>query len=66
MLVVKANNEELEIIEEADPESKEFNVLGLAKESKAIVELSINLVVALSNPGNMKVRKNSRRSNCTD
>lgn len=66
MFVVKANNEELEIIEEADPESKELSVVELAKESKAIVELSINSVVALSNPGTMKVRKNSRRSNCTD
>ncbi|KAA0048729.1 ty3-gypsy retrotransposon protein [Cucumis melo var. makuwa] len=50
MFVVKANNEELEIIEEADPESKELSVVELAKESKAIVELSINSVVALSNP----------------
>ena len=49
-------NEESEIIEEEEVEQKELNVAEVIQEEHAVVELSINSVVGLSNPGTMKVK----------
>ena len=58
MYVVKADNEEFEIIEETNYEEKELNMVKVVEEDQAIIELSMNSIVGLSNPGTMKVRKN--------
>ena len=56
MLVVMAENEEYEIIEEDDTEQKELNVVEVVQEEQTVVVLSINSVVGLSNPVTMKVK----------
>ena len=53
MYVVKANDEEFEFVEEVENDDKELNCVEVAN---AIIELSINSVVGLTNPGTMKVR----------
>ncbi|KAL0541544.1 hypothetical protein IC582_021596 [Cucumis melo] len=56
MFVVNSNNEELEIVEEAEAESTELRTVEVQKNTTACVELSINSVVRLNDPGTMKVR----------
>ena len=56
MIVVKKEGEEYEIIEEGGMDQKELNALEVVEESQVVVELSINSVVGLSNPGTMKVK----------
>ena len=55
MVVVRGENEEYKIIEEGGSERKELNVIEIIGENQT-VELSINSVVGLSNPGTMKVK----------
>ncbi|XP_031745972.1 uncharacterized protein LOC116406393 [Cucumis sativus] len=55
MYVVK-EDEEYEIVEEAEWDETELNCVEINPEDQAIVELSINSVVGLTNPGTMKVR----------
>ena len=55
MLVVNGDDEEYEIIEEGEETMKELKSIEIMEESQATVELSINSVVGLSNPGTMKV-----------
>ncbi|TYK21518.1 Ty3/gypsy retrotransposon protein [Cucumis melo var. makuwa] len=55
MFVVK-NNNELEIVEETEAESAELRVAEVQPHTTACVELSINSVVGLNDPGTMKVR----------
>lgn len=55
MFVVKAEDEEFENIEK-ETERKELNSVEITEESRAMVELSINSVVGLSNPNTMKVQ----------
>ena len=57
MIVVKKEGEEYEIIEEGGMDQKELNALEVVEESQVVVELSINSVVGLSNPGTMKVKE---------
>ncbi|KAA0066203.1 Transposon Ty3-I Gag-Pol polyprotein [Cucumis melo var. makuwa] len=54
MFVVNSNNEELEIVEEAEAESTELRTVEVQKNTTACVELSINSVVRLNDPGTMK------------
>ncbi|KAA0040679.1 Ty3/gypsy retrotransposon protein [Cucumis melo var. makuwa] len=56
MFVVKNDNEELEIVEETEAESTELRVAEVQPHTTACVELSINSVVGLNDPGRMKVR----------
>ena len=56
MLVVNGDDVEYEIIEEGEETMKELKTIEIMEESSAIVELSINSVVGLSNPGTMKVK----------
>ena len=56
MLVVMGENVEYEIIEEDSTEQKELNTIEVTGEEQTMVELSINSVVGLSNPGTMKVK----------
>ncbi|TYK31571.1 Transposon Tf2-9 polyprotein [Cucumis melo var. makuwa] len=55
MFVVVNENEEYEIIEEKEPEDKELAVMEVKENNKAYVELSINSVVGLNDPGTMKI-----------
>ncbi|KAA0040197.1 transposon Tf2-1 polyprotein isoform X1 [Cucumis melo var. makuwa] len=57
MFVVNSNNEELEIIEEAEVESTESRAVEVQKNTTACVDLSINSVVGLNDPRTMKVRR---------
>ncbi|TYJ97717.1 histone-lysine N-methyltransferase ASHR1 isoform X3 [Cucumis melo var. makuwa] len=54
MFVVIKEGEEYEIIEEEDPVEKHLAVLEVKEENKAFVELSINSIVGLNDPGTMK------------
>ncbi|KAA0054961.1 Transposon Ty3-I Gag-Pol polyprotein [Cucumis melo var. makuwa] len=56
MFVVNSNNEELEIVEEVEAESKELRMAEVKDNIAACVELSINSVVGLNDPETMKVR----------
>ncbi|KAL0534139.1 hypothetical protein IC582_028420 [Cucumis melo] len=56
MFVVKNDNEELEIVEETEAKSAELRVAEVQPHTTACVELSINSVVGLNDPGTMKVR----------
>ncbi|KAA0036991.1 ty3-gypsy retrotransposon protein [Cucumis melo var. makuwa] len=56
MFVVHDNNVEEEIVEEECEKLKELNMFELDGGVNAVVELSINSVVGLTNPGTMKVR----------
>ncbi|KAA0041992.1 Ty3/gypsy retrotransposon protein [Cucumis melo var. makuwa] len=56
MFVENNNNEELEIIEEVDSEVAELRTAEVQPHTTACVELSINYVVGLNDPGTMKVR----------
>lgn len=55
MYVVK-EDEEYETVEEVEDEDKELNCVEIDQEDQAIVELSINSVVGLTNLVTMKVR----------
>ena len=57
--MLKADNEELEIIEEIEYENKELKRVEILEE-QAMVELSINSVVGLTNPGTTKVKRKIR------
>ena len=54
MLVVMGENVEYEIIEEDNTEQRELNTIEVTEEEQTVVELSINSMVGLSNPGTMK------------
>lgn len=56
MFVVHAENEEFEMIKEVEVEKKELNVPELIEEDDLCIELSLNSMVGLTNPGTMKVR----------
>ena len=56
MYVVMEGKEEFEIVEDVENEEKELKMVRINEEDQAIIELSINSVVGLSNPGTMKVR----------
>ncbi|KAA0033983.1 ty3-gypsy retrotransposon protein [Cucumis melo var. makuwa] len=56
MFMVRADNVEEEIIEEDYYEQKELNMFEMEGGVNAVVELSINSVVGLTNPGAIKVR----------
>ena len=56
MLVVMGDNKEYEIVEEEKAEQKELNGAEVLQEEQTVVELSINSVVGLTNPGTMKVK----------
>ncbi|KAL0537842.1 hypothetical protein IC582_026831 [Cucumis melo] len=56
MFVVKNDNEELEIVEEAEAENAEMRVAEVQPHTTTYVELSINSVVGLNDPGTMKVK----------
>ncbi|TYK11164.1 Transposon Ty3-G Gag-Pol polyprotein [Cucumis melo var. makuwa] len=56
MFVVKNDNEKLEIVEETKTEVAESRVAEVQPHTTACVELSINSVVGLNDPGTMKVR----------
>ncbi|KAL0560774.1 hypothetical protein IC582_001187 [Cucumis melo] len=56
MFVVKDNNEELEIVEETETDTAELRTVEVRPQATACVELSINSVVGLNDPGTMKVR----------
>ena len=56
MYVVTEGKEEFEIVEDMESEEKELKMVRIDEEDQAIIELSINFVVGLSNPGTMKVR----------
>ncbi|TYK14463.1 Ty3/gypsy retrotransposon protein [Cucumis melo var. makuwa] len=51
MYVMKSEDEKFEIIEEANYEEKELKMTSIAEEDQVVIELSINSVVGLSNPG---------------
>lgn len=54
MLAVKENGEEWEVLKEYHEESKEMKMLEIKDEGKPIVELYINSMIYLTNPGTMK------------
>ncbi|TYJ96445.1 Ty3/gypsy retrotransposon protein [Cucumis melo var. makuwa] len=54
MFVVNNNNEELEIVEEVESEAAELRTAKVQPHTTACVELSINSVVGLNDPGTMK------------
>ncbi|TYJ97700.1 Transposon Tf2-9 polyprotein [Cucumis melo var. makuwa] len=54
MFVVAGENEEYEIIEEKEPAVKELTSLEVKETNQAVIELSINSVVRLNDPGTMK------------
>ncbi|KAA0067574.1 Ty3/gypsy retrotransposon protein [Cucumis melo var. makuwa] len=56
MFVVTNDKEEFEIVEEDKEEKKELNQIEINEDITTIVELSINSVVGLNDPGTMKVR----------
>ncbi|KAA0041085.1 uncharacterized protein E6C27_scaffold477G00590 [Cucumis melo var. makuwa] len=56
MFVVVNETEEYEIIQESEPERKELTRLEVKGDNTAYVELSINSMVGLNDPGTMKVR----------
>ncbi|KAA0038305.1 ty3-gypsy retrotransposon protein [Cucumis melo var. makuwa] len=56
MFVVNNNNEELEIVEEMEPEIAELRTAEVQPHATACVELSINSMIGLNDPGTMKVR----------
>lgn len=56
MFVIRADNVEEEIIEEDVYEQRELCTMELKSEIEGVVELCINSVVGLTNPGAMKVR----------
>ncbi|KAL0548958.1 hypothetical protein IC582_013436 [Cucumis melo] len=56
MFVVSGNNEELEIVEETEADTAELRTVEVQPQTTACVELSINSVVGLNDPGTMKVR----------
>ncbi|KAA0051392.1 ty3-gypsy retrotransposon protein [Cucumis melo var. makuwa] len=56
MFVVVGEKEEYEIVEENEPAEKGLAMLEVKDDNKAFVELSINSVVGLNDPGTMKVR----------
>ena len=56
MYVVKVNDEEFEIVEEARENERELNCVKVTKEDHTVIELSINSVVGLTDPGTMKVK----------
>lgn len=57
VLVVRENEEEVEIFEEDDHEEEtKMKMLEVEKGVKPVVELSINSVVGLSKPGTMKMK----------
>ncbi|KAL0553978.1 hypothetical protein IC582_007883 [Cucumis melo] len=56
MFVVVNENEEYEIIEEKKHEEKELTLMEVKENNKAYVELSINSIIGLNDPGTIKVR----------
>ncbi|KAL4010620.1 hypothetical protein IC575_030122 [Cucumis melo] len=56
MFVVTNDKEELEIVDEEEIEKGELNILEVKGDTTTFVELSINSVVGLNDPGTMKVR----------
>ena len=56
MIVVTKEGEEFEIKEESRDGQRELNAIEITEEGRAVVELSINSVVELPNPGTMKVK----------
>ena len=56
VLVVGANGEELEVVEEEDSKVEtEIQETEVVKPEEPVIELSINSVVGLTNPGTMKI-----------
>ena len=55
MYVVKANDEEFEIVEVEDND-EELKCVEVIEKDDTVIEQSINSVVGLTNPGTMKVR----------
>lgn len=51
MFVINSNNEELEIVEEVEAESIELRMVEVKNNTTACVELSINSVVGVNDPG---------------
>lgn len=51
-----SENEEFEIIEDDEMEKKELNTIEVIEEGSAYVELSINSMVRLNDPGTMKMK----------
>ena len=56
MYIVMEDEGEFEIIEEIEMDKKDLKSMRIAEEDQAAVELSINSVVGLSNPGTIKIR----------
>ncbi|KAA0043666.1 Ty3/gypsy retrotransposon protein [Cucumis melo var. makuwa] len=56
MFVVTKDKEEYEIVEEEKEEKKELSRIEINEDITTVVELSINSVVGLNDPGTMKVR----------
>ena len=56
MFVVANDKEELEIVDREEVEKGELNKLEVKGDTTTFVELSINSVVGLNDPGTMKVR----------
>ena len=56
MFVVKSDDEEWEILEDLGDTKKELNMVEVVEDDQTVIELSINSVVGLSNPGTMKVK----------
>ncbi|KAA0054137.1 Ty3/gypsy retrotransposon protein [Cucumis melo var. makuwa] len=56
MFVVAGEDEEYEMIKEKEPAVKEFISLEVKENNQTVIELSINLVVGLNDPGTMKVK----------
>ncbi|KAA0041877.1 ty3-gypsy retrotransposon protein [Cucumis melo var. makuwa] len=56
MFVVVNENEEYKIIEEKEGKEKELAMMVVKENNKGYVELSINSVIGLNDPGTMKVR----------
>ncbi|KAA0057272.1 hypothetical protein IC582_010044 [Cucumis melo] len=56
MFVVAGENEEYEIIEEKEPTEKELATLEVKDDNQTLIELSINSMVGLNDPGTTKVK----------
>ena len=56
MYVATKDKEEFEIVEDRENKEKELKMVRIAEDDQAIIELSINSVVGLSNPSTRKVR----------
>ncbi|KAA0058397.1 Retrovirus-related Pol polyprotein from transposon 297 family [Cucumis melo var. makuwa] len=65
VLVVRANGEELEVVEEEDlTEETEIQKAKIGKQEEPVIELSLNSVVGLTNPETMKIKGLIRENGC--